>query len=296
MIRQGRNIGTVNTAKTDEKTLAKMMVGREVILCVEKPPQVLGKQVLKIENLHAKDYRGLPALKGLSLDVKEGEIVGVAGIEGNGQTELLQVLAGLHRWTEGSIWLNGKEIEETIVSHKLLDNGVGHIPEDRHKWGLVLDFSIKENMIMGYVDSNKFKKGFFIDYHKVEMFASTLAKEYDVRTPSIESITRTLSGGNQQKVIVAREIARDPKLLIAAQPTRGLDVGAIESVHQQLIHQRSLGRALLLVSFELDEIMSLSDRIIVIYDGRIVAEFECGKVTVEEIGLYMSGGANKRAV
>lgn len=295
VIRDGRNVGTVNTAEADEKTLAKMMVGREVILRVEKPSQFPGKQVLKIENLQAEDYRGLPALKGLSLEVNEGEIVGVAGVEGNGQTELLQVVAGLRRWSEGHIWLNGRELEKTITPRKLLDNGVGHIPEDRHKWGLVLDFSVKENMIMGSEDSEKFAKGPFIDYNKVEVFAKALAKEYDVRTPSIETIAGTLSGGNQQKVIVARELARDPKLLIAAQPTRGLDVGAIEFVHQQLIKQRGLGRAILLVSFELDEIMSLSDRIVVVYDGRVVAEFESGKVSVEELGMCM-GGVNKEAV
>ncbi|MBS4021560.1 MAG: ABC transporter ATP-binding protein [Dethiobacter sp.] len=293
VLRNGKNIGTVQTGETDEKTLAKMMVGRDVVLRVEKPPCTKGNEVLKVTNLHAGNYRRLPALKGCSLDVCEGEIVGVAGVEGNGQTELIQVLTGLQSWSEGEIRFKGKKLEHTATPQKMLKSGLGHIPEDRQKRGLVLDFSVKENMIMGFEDSKELTKSIFIDYEKVNDFSRLLVKEFDIRTPSIETKAGKLSGGNQQKVIVARELARNPRLLIAAQPTRGLDVGAIEFVHNQLIYQRGIGRAILLVSYELEEIMALSDRIVVLYDGQIIQSFENEKVSMEELGFWMGGGSRK---
>ncbi|QGP93122.1 Galactose/methyl galactoside import ATP-binding protein MglA [Neomoorella glycerini] len=294
VIRNGRNIDTVDSKKTSESELARMMVGREVMLRVDKKPAEPGQVVLRLEGVEANNYRGLPALKGVTLEVRAGEIVGVAGVEGNGQTELVEVLTGLRQPTAGDIYFGGQKIVRG-QPRQLMGLGLGHIPEDRQKRGLVLDFNIMENLLLGFEDAAAFSRGPLLDYASIQDFAKKLVKEYDVRTPSIKSMARTLSGGNQQKVIVAREIARQPKLLIAAQPTRGLDVGAIEFVHQQLLKQRDTGAAVLLVSYELDEIMNLSDRILVIYGGKIVAGFQAGQVSTEELGFLMGGGSVAKA-
>ena len=288
VIRDGRNVATVNSKEVSESVLANMMVGREVILRVEKQAREPGRVVLQLEAIEARNYRGLPALQGVSLTVRAGEIVGVAGVEGNGQTELVEVLTGLRQPAAGSATFDGHKIKG-YEPCRLLDLGMGHIPEDRQKRGLVLDFAVTENLILGFEDGKSFSRGLLLDYGRIDRFARDLIQNYGIRAPSPKVTVRTLSGGNQQKVIIAREMARRPKLLVAAQPTRGLDVGAIEFVHQQLLSQRAAGAAILLVSYELDEIMNLSDRIVVLYGGRIVATFNAGQVSVEELGLLMGG-------
>lgn len=296
VIRAGQNIGTVDTSEVDEHKLAEMMVGRKVILFVDKKYQECGELILEIKDLHAKNYRGLPALRGLSLDVHAGEIVGIAGVEGNGQTELALVLKRLIGNSHGTISFCGREYTKETTTQLLIDSGLAHIPDDRQKYGLVLGFSIKENLIMGMEDNKEFCRGYFLDDKKICSLGEKLREEYDIRCQGINSDARMLSGGNQQKVILAREISRNPKLLIVSQPTRGLDVGAIEYVHDQLLEQRKRGCAILLISYELDEIMSLSDRILTIYNGEIVAEYKSDEVTRELIGLAMTGMGRKKQV
>lgn len=295
IIRAGQNVGTVETNEVNEQKLAQLMVGREVMLQVEKDEQECGDIVLEVNDIHAKNFHGLPALNGLSLNVRAGEIVGIAGVEGNGQTELALVLKKLINVSQGSIKLFGKEYTKKTTTQELIDSGVAHIPEDRQKRGLVLGFSIKENLIMGMEDWPKFSKGKFLDYKSMKEFGEKLKDEYDIRCNGIESLAGDLSGGNQQKVILAREISRNPKLLIVSQPTRGLDVGAMEYVHAQLLEQRKQGCAVLLISYELDEIMSLSDRILTIYNGQIMDEHKSGEVTSEQIGLAMTGFKSESA-
>jgi ABC-type uncharacterized transport system ATPase subunit len=295
VIRAGRNIGTVNTSKVDEEKLAELMVGRKVILSVNKEEQKRGELVLEVKDLHAQNYRGLPALRGVSFNVHAGEIVGIAGVEGNGQTELALVLKKLINRTQGSIKFCGKEYTKETTTRSLIESGLAHIPADRQKHGLVMGFSIKENLIIGKEDSRELCRGYFLDDKKISTLAEGLRQKYDIRCPGISLITRMLSGGNQQKVILAREISRNPKLLIAAQPTRGLDVGAIEYVHEQLLEQRRKGCAILLISYELDEIISLSDRILTIFNGEIVAEYDSKDVERAQIGLAMAGvGMDKK--
>ncbi len=289
VIRKGKNIGTVDTNTVSEQDLAEMMVGRKVILCANKSEQECGSPVLEIEDLHANNYRGLPALQGLSLKVCAGEIVGIAGVEGNGQTELALVLKKLINKTKGTIKFCGKEYTKKTTTQGLIDAGLAHIPEDRQKHGLILNFSIKENLILGCEDKSEFTKSVFLDEKKISSYGDVLIEEYDIRCRGADMLAGGLSGGNQQKVILAREISRNPKLLIVSQPTRGLDVGAIEYVHAQLLEQRKKGCAILLISYELDEIMSLSDRILTIYNGKIVSEHRCCDVTRETIGLAMTG-------
>lgn len=294
VIRTGKNIGTVDTSDVDEPKLAEMMVGRKVILCVDKEDQDCGDVVLEIRNVHANNYRGLPALRGLSLDVHAGEIVGIAGVEGNGQTELALVLKRLINSTQGTIRFCGNEYSKDTTTQDLIDSGLAHIPDDRRKYGLVLGFSIKENLIMGMEDNKEFCRGYFLDNKKICFLGEKLKEEYDIRCSGIELPAGSLSGGNQQKVILAREISRNPKLLVVSQPTRGLDVGAIEYVHDQLLEQRKRGCAILLISYELDEIISLSDRILTIYNGEIVAEYKSNEVSRELIGLAMTGMGKKK--
>lgn len=296
VIRKGKNIGTVDTASVDEQELAEMMVGRKVMLCANKDNQDCGEVVLEIKDLHANNYRGLPALQGLSLHVCAGEIVGIAGVEGNGQTEIALVLKKLIHKTRGTIKFCGEEYSKKTTTQKLIDSGLAHIPEDRQKHGLILNFSIKENLILGSEDQQEFCKGEFLDDKKITSMGEKLREEYDIRCTGVAMEAGALSGGNQQKVILAREISRNPKLLIVSQPTRGLDVGAIEYVHSQLLEQRKKGCAILLISYELDEIMSLSDRIITIYNGKTVAEHRCCDVTRETIGLAMTGIAAQEQV
>ncbi len=289
VIRAGENIGTVETGTVDEAMLAEMMVGRAVMMEVHKEARQPGEVVLDIENLCAKNYRGVDALAGLTLQVRAGEIVGIAGVEGNGQTELAAVLKRLLAYTSGAVRCFGKAYGKATTTQALIDDGLAHIPEDRQRRGLVAEFSVGENLIVGMEDWPRFRKGPFLNRKEITAFAEELRRQYDIRCTGVDLPVGSLSGGNQQKVILAREIARDPKLLIVCQPTRGLDVGAIEYVHAQLLRQRAQGCAILLISYELDEILALSDRILAIFGGRIVAEYQNEDITGEQIGLAMTG-------
>lgn len=289
IIRKGEGIGTVVTAETNPNQLAELMVGRQVSFkTVKKDPQP--KEVaLNIENLYVTDYRGIDKVKGLNLQVRKGEIVGIAGIDGNGQSELIEAITGLRSVKSGTITLNGQNITG-LKPRKITQAGIGHIPQDRHKHGLVLDFPIGHNMVLQtYYQEPVSKKG-VMNYKKVNEVARRIIEEFDVRTGQGEMTpARALSGGNQQKAIIGREVDRDPELLIAALPTRGLDVGAIEFIHQRLIDQRDKGKAVLLISFELDEVMNVSDRIAVIYDGMIMDTVLPKDTTEQELGLLMAG-------
>lgn len=288
VLRDGRNVATCATEEVEEGDLARMMVGREVILHVQKPACHAGRTVLEVEEVSASDSRGLPALKDVSLEVREGEIVGIAGIAGNGQSELVEVLTGLRTADAGRISLDGRDITNASTRERMY-LGLTHIPEDRHRRGLVLQFSIMENFLLGFEDSQPYRRGPFLDYEAAQASASECVSKFDVRTPSLEALGQTLSGGNQQKLIVGREIQRDPKMLIASQPTRGLDVAATEFVHNQLLELRAQDKAILLVSMELSEIMDLSDRILVMHAGEVVGTFDAGETTAEQIGLLMAG-------
>lgn len=294
VIRKGVGIGTLDVSETNPNELASLMVGREVTFKTEKTDANPQQEVLEISNLHVKDARGLKAINGLNLTVKAGEIVGIAGVDGNGQTELLEAITGLVKSESGSVKLNGKEILN-LSPRKVTESGIGHIPQDRHKHGLVLDFPIAENMVLQTYYQKPYSKNGVLNYKEIYTKAKSLIKEFDVRTPSESTLARALSGGNQQKAIIGREVDRNPDLLIAAQPTRGLDVGAIEFIHKRLIEQRDNGKAVLLISFELDEIMNVSDRIAVIYEGEIVAIVDPKQTTEQELGLLMAGSKQKEA-
>jgi len=291
VLRRGKTIETVPREGATQESLAKAMVGREVLLRVEKPPAQPGEKLLEVEGLNVLDDRGIEKVSGVSFAVRAGEIVGIAGVDGNGQTELIDAIAGLRRAQSGTIKVAGKECRHASP-REMLDVRVGHIPEDRQRRGLVLEFSIAENIALhDYAEPPDAKWGWLFPSRLVER-ARTLIKQFDVRGGGPLTRAGGLSGGNQQKVVAAREIARDPKVLIAAQPTRGLDVGAIEYLHRRLVEERDEGRAILLISLELDEILSLSDRILVIYEGEIVGE-HTGEVSEQEIGLEMLGGREK---
>jgi simple sugar transport system ATP-binding protein len=269
------------------------MVGREVLLRVEKPPAEPGEPLLEVEDLHVIDDRGIEKVRGASFTVRAGEIVGIAGVDGNGQSELIDAITGLRKVESGAVRIGGRTFEHA-TARDMLDAGVGHIPEDRQVRGLVLEFTIAENIALhDYAEPPDAKWGWLFPKRLVDR-ARVLIKEFDVRGGGPLTRAGTLSGGNQQKVVAAREIARDPKVLIAAQPTRGLDVGAIEFLHRRLVEERGEGRAILLVSLELDEILSLSDRILVLYEGEIVGEHDAS-VSEEEIGLEMLGGRRDAA-
>src|SRR5690606_37632428 len=288
VIRKGKGIGTVNVSETNVNELASLMVGREVHFKTEKKEARPGKTVLKIEDLYVKDKRKVDIVKGLDLEVRAGEIVGIAGVDGNGQSELIEAITGLTKVSSGSIKLNDKEIAN-LSPRKITENGVGHIPQDRHKFGLVLDYSIGENIVLQTYYKKPYSKAKVLNYKEIFRKAQSIIDEYDVRTPSVYTNARALSGGNQQKAIIGREIDRSPDLLIAAQPTRGLDVGAIEFIHNKLVEERDKGRAVVLVSFELDEIMDVSDRIAVMFDGKIVAIVKPEDTNEQELGLLMAG-------
>lgn len=292
IIRRGKVIDTVETDKTNPSELAEKMVGRGVSFKIDKNDPQIGQPVLQLNDIRVKDKHGISILNGLNLEVKAGEIVGIAGVDGNGQSELIEAITGLRKIDSGSIKLSGKEISN-LPARKIIESGLSHIPEDRHKRGLVLDFSISENMILETYYKPPFNKGGFLQNAEIEKHAKSLVEQFDVRTPSVETKARSLSGGNQQKAIIAREIDKNPELLIAAQPTRGLDVGAIEFVHKQLIEQRDQGKAVLLISFELDEILNVSDRIAVIYEGRIVGEVLPQETNDQELGLMMAGSLER---
>ncbi|MCU4796560.1 ABC transporter ATP-binding protein [Bacillus cereus] len=295
IIRKGKGIGTVNVAETDEHKLAELMVGRQVNFKTEKIEAKPKEEVLSIANLIVHDTRKLPAVKGLDLTVRSGEIVGIAGIDGNGQSELIEAITGLRKVESGSIAIKGKEITNWPV-RRITEEGIGHIPEDRHKHGLVLDFSVRDNIVLQTYYKNPFSKKGILNFSKITQKAKALIEQFDVRTPSEQTLARALSGGNQQKAIIAREVDRNPDLLIAAQPTRGLDVGAIEFIHKKLIEQRDNGKAVLLLSLELDEILNVSDRVAVIYEGKIVAIVDAKETNEQQLGLLMAGGTGKEKV
>ncbi|KMY53671.1 heme ABC transporter ATP-binding protein [Bacillus sp. FJAT-27231] len=293
VIRKGKGIGTVNVAETDPNQLASLMVGREVTFKTEKKEAQPKDNVLEIKDLFVKDSRGIQAVRGLNLAVHAGEIVGICGVDGNGQSELIEAITGLQKVESGSILVSGQDITN-LKPRKVTERGVAHIPQDRHKHGLVLDFPIGENIVLQTYYQQPFSKAGVLNYKEIYKKAASLIKEYDVRTPSEYTPARALSGGNQQKAIIGREVDRDPDLLIAAQPTRGLDVGAIEFIHKRLIEQRDKGKAVLLISFELDEILNISDRIAVIYEGEIVAIVNPKETTEQELGLLMAGSKRKK--
>ncbi|CUB12403.1 Galactose/methyl galactoside import ATP-binding protein MglA [Bacillus cereus] len=295
IIRKGKGIGTVDVAETDEHKLAELMVGRQVNFKTEKIDAKPMEEVLSIANLIVHDTRKLPAVKGLDLTVRAGEIVGIAGIDGNGQSELIEAITGLRKVESGSIAIKGKEITNWPV-RRITEEGIGHIPEDRHKHGLVLDFSVRDNIVLQTYYKNPFSKKGILNFSKITEKAKALIEQFDVRTPGEQTLARALSGGNQQKAIIAREVDRNPDLLIAAQPTRGLDVGAIEFIHKKLIEQRDNGKAVLLLSLELDEILNVSDRVAVIYEGKIVAIVDAKETNEQQLGLLMAGGTGKEKV
>lgn len=295
VIRKGKGIGTVNVSETNTTELASLMVGREVSFTTEKKAAQPKHTVLDIKDLYVKDSRKVDLVKGLNLEVKAGEIVGIAGVDGNGQTELIEAITGLAKTSSGSIKMNNKEISN-LKPRKITESGVGHIPQDRHKFGLVLDYSIGENIVLQTYYKKPYSKAKVLNYKEIFRKAEEIINEYDVRTPSVYTKARALSGGNQQKAIIGREIDRSPDLLIAAQPTRGLDVGAIEFIHNKLIEERDKGKAILLVSFELDEIMDVSDRIAVMFDGEIVADVKPEETNEQELGLLMAGSSVKAGV
>ena len=298
VLRKGKYVGTVETKDTTPEKLSAMMVGRDVNFAVEKKECKPGEVVLDVQNMTVASRRHKNnAVNDVSLQVHRGEIVCIAGIDGNGQTEFVYGLTGLEPLKEGKVVLNGEDITHASIRERS-KKGMSHIPEDRHKHGLVLDYSLEYNMVLQrYFEPQFTSKGGFLKKGAIRSYAKKLIDQYDVRSGQGPiTIARSMSGGNQQKAIIAREIDKSPELLVAVQPTRGLDVGAIEYIHSQLVAQRDAGKGVLLVSLELDEVMNVSDRILVMYEGEIVGEFDPKKVTVEELGLYMAGAKRKEAL
>jgi general nucleoside transport system ATP-binding protein len=293
VLRRGKKVETISREGATEDALARAMVGREVLLRVDKAPADPGEVLLRVEDLHVRDDRGLEAVRDVSFDVRAGEIVGIAGVDGNGQSELIDALTGLRSVASGGITVQGQDLTRA-TARQALDAGLGHIPEDRHRRGLVLDFSLAENLVLHDYRKEPFSRLGWINPRRWIRWAAGLLREFDVRGGGPTTRGGSLSGGNQQKVVIAREVSRDPSVLIAAQPTRGLDVGAIEFVHRRLVEQRDARKAVLLVSLELEEILSLSDRILVLYEGRIVAEFP-PDVSEEEVGIAMTGARQREA-
>ena len=289
VMRDGAVVGETRPSETDRAGLARMMVGRDVVFTVEKQPATRGESVLRVRDLAVQDDRKLDAVRGVSFEVREGEVVAIAGVSGNGQTELVEALTGLRKVHGGSIGLKDRDLTHARARTSIRA-GVSHVPEDRHRRGLVLEFDLSENVVLGDHRSAPFAT-FGIMHPKVIVdTARKRIADFDVRTPSERIEAANLSGGNQQKLVVARELGREPTLLIAAQPTRGLDVGAIEFVHSRILEERDAGTAVLLVSLELEEIQSLADRVLVMYEGRIVKEFVGGEASDEDLGYYMTGG------
>ncbi len=294
VMRDGKVVGNVKTADTSSTDLARMIVGRDVLLRVEKPEAQTGEVVLSLENVSVKGKHG-DALHDISLQVRAGEIVGVAGIEGNGQTELIELVAGLIPWanTQGNIQYRGRNIRG-MDARRLKNLGIAHIPEDRHKRGLLLNFDLRENSILGMHNQPPVATGSgFLNSGYIQKRTEEILERFDVRPPNPDLSARSLSGGNQQKLIIGREFELDPKLMLVSQPTRGVDIGAIEFIHRKLIEQRDAGSAVLLVSAELEEVTALADRLLVIKDGRIVGEVDPKIATFEEIGLLMTGGKSE---
>jgi ABC-type uncharacterized transport system ATPase subunit len=294
VMRRGKVVGHLVTKETNQEEIATLMVGREVLLRVDKKPAKPGPVTFKVENLTAVSDRGVEALRGVSFELREGEILGIAGVEGNGQSELVEVLAGMRRATGGRVLLGDQDVTAADAREER-EVGVGHIPEDRRAVGLVLHYTVAENLVLGRQRSPAFSwRGLVLRLGAIVEWARRLVKEFDIRTPSIETQAHALSGGNQQKIIVAREMGTRPRVLLASQPTRGVDIGAIEFIHRRLVAQRDEGTAVLLVSAELEEIISLSDRIAVLYEGRIVS-IEPANTPEERLGLLMTGGPARSA-
>ncbi len=297
VLRKGRYVGTVNVKDATVEQMAEMMVGRKVSFIVEKEPAKPGKPALTVQNLSVSGkHRGKKLVDNVSFSVREGEIVCVAGIDGNGQSELIYALTGLMPSDNGKVYLRDQDITRTSIRHRN-DLGISHIPEDRHKHGLVLDYSLAENLVLKSYHKPAFQHSGFLKFGEIYRYSNELIEKFDIRSgQGAYTTARSMSGGNQQKAIVAREISLSPELLIAVQPTRGLDVGAIEYIHRQLIAQRDAGRAVLMVSLELDEVMNVSDRILVMYEGEIVADLDAKGVTAQELGLYMAGSRRSEVV
>ena len=296
VLRKGKGIGTVNIKDTTVHELSRMMVGRDVKFAVDKAPAKPGEVVLDVDHVTvpSKVHKN-NAVKDVSFQVHRGEIVCIAGIEGNGQTEFGYALTGLEHQSSGTFKLCGEDISHAKIRRRS-QLGLSHIPEDRHKYGLVLDYTLEQNLVLQRYWQKEFKNGPFINFGAVRKYADRLIDQYDIRSgQGAVTVARSMSGGNQQKAIVAREMDKEPNLLVAIQPTRGLDVGAIEYIHKQIVAQRDRGAGVLLISLELDEVMNLSDRILVMYEGEIVGEFDPKQVTVEELGLYMAGAKRKEA-
>ncbi len=294
VLRKGKFIATVDVATTSKEEMSEMMVGRKVIFEIEKQEEKLGEVILEVRNLVMKSKHHKNLLNNVSFNVRRGEILCIAGIEGNGQTDLVYALSGLVKVDSGSILYKGKDITHSSIRARSID-GISHIPEDRHKHGLVLDYNLAENLVLQTYFKPEYQNHGFMKFKNIYSHADALIKQFDIRSgEGADSPTRSMSGGNQQKAIVAREIEKDPDLLIAVQPTRGLDVGAIEYIHKKIVEQRDSGKAVLLVSLELSEVMNVSDRILVIYEGEIVGQADPKVVTQQELGLFMSG--SKREV
>ncbi len=298
VMRRGKYVGSVETKDTSREDLANMMVGRKVLLRVEREQAKPGKEIVNVENIHALDKKHLPALHGVSFNVRAGEILGLAGVEGNGQSELIEVLTGLRKAEQGHIYLDGKDVTN-LTPREIKEDGMGHIPEDRHRRGLVLEYSVAQNIILGLHHRVPFIKRLgldtwlgidVMDNSHINQTADRLIEEFDIRPPDRENVAGNLSGGNQQKIVVAREFNHDPKFLLAAQPTRGVDVGSIEFIHRRLVEARDDEKAVLLISADLEEVLSLSDRIAVIYEGKIVGVLDPEEATEERLGLMMTGG------
>ena len=298
VIRRGRYIGTVDVKTTSEAEMAKMMVGREVSFKVDKKPANPGEVVLDIKNLSVKNNKKVLGLKNFSIDVRAGEIVGIAGVEGNGQSELIEAITGLRESESGTINFKNKNITDESIRNRI-NSGIAHIPEDRHKRGLVLDYTIEDNMVLEVYNKKPFSNKGLLNRKEIKKYAEKIIDEFDVRSgEGAESVARSLSGGNQQKAIIGREIELNPELLIAAQPTRGLDVGSIEYIHKRLVEQRDGGKAVLLVSLELDEILNVSDRIAIINNGELIGIVNADETNENEVGLMMAGikGGEKHEV
>jgi simple sugar transport system ATP-binding protein len=293
VLRRGRKVDTVPTEGATEESLARLMVGRDVLLRVDKPPAQRRDPALEVQDLHVRDDRGLPAVQGVDLTVHAGEIVALAGVDGNGQSELVEAVTGLRTAERGTILVEGRDLSRA-GARDMVDAGVSHIAEDRHRRGLVLNFTVAENLALREYRRPELSWHGWLSPRRMAARARTLIREFDVRGGDADTPAAALSGGNQQKCVIAREIACNPRVLVAAQPTRGLDVGAIEFVHRRLVAERDAGRGILLISLESEEVRSLADRILVIYEGRIVGEFP-PDASEEELGIAMTGGGRREA-
>ena len=294
VLRHGRVVGTVKTSETDRNSLARMMVGREVFLQFDKAEIPQGEKVLEVNSVCATSDRGVPALRDLSLNVRAGEIVGIAGIDGNGKSELADVIMGLRKIDSGDVVIKGKSVKH-CSTHNIIQMGVSCIPFDRHTEGMVKDFSLSEVLLLKEWRNPPFTQHFLFDFNAIRDYSERMIQEYDIRAPGITVKSGNLSGGNQQKVVLARELSRKPSLIVACQPTRGLDVGATEYVRQRLLEERARGAAVLLISTELEEILSICDRLLVIYEGQIMGELPAATADIHEIGLMMAGAKRQTA-